>query len=357
MKRKAKRYDEGGKVYDKEDEGFGGSKIKYREDEEGRKYTAGRANPMDRNPQEQRYYSADDIKGKLSGLFGGSRDESKFSDLKSVGGDGRRPRTIEEQIGRKAEPKADAGETSGKLPGNKTDRMSVVSEEDAPYKVEKVEPKSSGRGKGFIPLKDKEYPKDAKPKAPVSKSDEDAEGERGKRMEKEAAKQLAKNKAAGNKQTKVGEGAKPLPGVSKDKSKPQNLPGKPERKKEPTPYKDVVKSEDVGSQSFASKSEKKESEAKTRAGTTARTPEVKTGTARTRAGTVVKSSDEPSAEAKTKAMSSLAAKIKKQDEENRFNFSPSKSPNRSYKSGGSVSSASSRGDGIAQRGKTRGRMR
>ena len=150
MKRKVKKFSEGDRVYDKEDEGLLGAKIKYREDEEGRKYTAGRANPMDRNPQEQRYYSADDIKGKLSGLFGGSSEDSKsfskFKDLESVGGSGRRPRTIEEQIGRKAEPIADAGETSGKLPGNKTDRMSVVKEEDAPYKVEKAEPKTGGGG-------------------------------------------------------------------------------------------------------------------------------------------------------------------------------------------------------------------
>ena len=113
MKRKVKKFSEGDRVYDKEDEGLLGAKIKYREDEEGRKYTAGRANPMlrDRNPQEQRYYSVDDIKGKLSGLFGGSSEDSKsfskFKDLESVGGAGRRPRTIEEQIGRKAEPKAE----------------------------------------------------------------------------------------------------------------------------------------------------------------------------------------------------------------------------------------------------------
>jgi len=150
MKRKAKRYDEGGKVYDKEDEGLLGAKIKYREDEEGRKYTAGRANPMDRNPQEQRYYSADDIKGKLSGLFGGSRDESKFSDLESVGGKSRRARTIEEQIGRKAEPKADAEEPRRKFSDrNQSGAQSTVSEEDAPYKVEKVAPKTGGGGRNL----------------------------------------------------------------------------------------------------------------------------------------------------------------------------------------------------------------
>jgi hypothetical protein len=76
------------------------------------------------------------------------------------------------------------------------------------------------------------------------------------------------------------------------------------------------------------------------------------GTTRTRAGTVVPGRAEPSKEDVDRAMSSLSEKLKKQS----FDLSPSKSPNRSYKSGGKVSSASSRGDGIAQRGKTKGRM-
>lgn len=79
-----KKFNEGGKTYDKEDEGLLGGKVKYRE-EDGRKYVAGNANPMDRNPSEQRYYSMDDVKGKLSGLFGGKKEEAKSVDSKSVG--------------------------------------------------------------------------------------------------------------------------------------------------------------------------------------------------------------------------------------------------------------------------------
>jgi len=87
--------------------------------------------------------------------------------------------------------------------------------------------------------------------------------------------------------------------------------------------------------------------------------------ARTRAGTVVPGRTEPSEEDKSRAMSSLADRIRKQDQESSFSFKPNKSPNRSYKSGGKTtkmasggktSSASSRGDGIAQRGKTKGRI-
>jgi hypothetical protein len=224
MKRKIKKFSEGDRVYDKEDKGILGAKIKYREDEEGRKYTAGRANPMDRNPQEQRYYSVDDIKGKLSGLFGGSSEDSKsfskFKDLESVGGAGRRPRTIEEQIGPKAEPKADVEKPIRKITDYSTNKgTTTVDKKDAPYEVEKAEPpKTSGGGgssnkssvaktssgtskaaenkyKPNEERKSKPYPKDARPLKPVSKAEEDAEGERGKRMEEEAAAQLKKNKS------------------------------------------------------------------------------------------------------------------------------------------------------------------
>jgi len=114
-----------------------------------------------------------------------------------------------------------------------------------------------------------------------------------------------------------------------------------------------LKDEGRGSQSFPlrASSGAASSGALTRAGTESRTPDIM-GTTRTRAGTVVPGRAEPSKEDVDRAMSSLSEKLKKQS----FDLSPSKSPNRSYKSGGKVSSASSRGDGIAQRGKTKGRM-
>ena len=119
MKRKTKKYDEGGKVYDKEDEGLLGGKVKYRE-EDGRKYVAGNANPFDRNPQEQRYYSVGDVKSKLSGLFGGKSDDepkksttmpSGYEKLDASEGNAR-TRQIGDYI-KKSEPKAEepAGKT------------------------------------------------------------------------------------------------------------------------------------------------------------------------------------------------------------------------------------------------------
>jgi hypothetical protein len=76
MKRKVKKFGVGGETeYDQEDTGLFGGKIKYRTDPAtGNKYVAGKANPFDRNPAEQRYYSVNDVKGKL-GM--GSKEDKK----------------------------------------------------------------------------------------------------------------------------------------------------------------------------------------------------------------------------------------------------------------------------------------
>jgi len=93
MKRKIKKYAEGDLV-EKEGKGFFGETQKWKEDKEGRKFT----------DSGNRYYSADDVKGKLSSLFGSKSDSSsKFDELESVGGASRRPRTIQEQISGKSE--------------------------------------------------------------------------------------------------------------------------------------------------------------------------------------------------------------------------------------------------------------
>jgi hypothetical protein len=122
MKRKTKKFNEGGKTYDKEDEGFFGNKINYREDSEGRKFVAGRPNPMDRNPQEQRYYSKDDVKSglsnigdKISNFFGGKKEDepkksttmpSGYEKLDATEGNAR-TRKIEDYI-KKSEPEEPA---------------------------------------------------------------------------------------------------------------------------------------------------------------------------------------------------------------------------------------------------------
>ena len=74
MKRKVKKYADGDLV-EKEGKGFFGETQKWKEDKEGRKFT----------DSGNRYYSADDVKSKLSGLFGGKKEEAKYDDSKSVG--------------------------------------------------------------------------------------------------------------------------------------------------------------------------------------------------------------------------------------------------------------------------------
>jgi hypothetical protein len=70
---------------------------------------------------------------------------------------------------------------------------------------------------------------------------------------------------------------------------------------------------------------------------------------------LAKSAAEPSAtKAETSEARSLS--IPKNREKTGFELKKEKFMNRGMRAGGKVSSASSRGDGIAQRGKTRGRM-
>jgi hypothetical protein len=274
MKRKMKKFNEGGETkYNREDEGIFGNKIKYREDSEGRKYVAGTPNPMDRNPSEQRYYSKDDVKkglsdvgDKISNFFGGKKESSssKFDELESVGGAGRRPRTIQEQI-------------SGKS-------------EEAP--IRKIE--------HYI----KTSPKAAEPAA-------------GKTHVNEGYKEEPEQKKA-------------APAVKKATSKASEKVGKG--------YEDVTRalrgSEKVG---------------KGYENLDPRSPQEKS---RGRKQGVIQYE-------KGRSMSDWSRNLGKKPESDEEDDKPSKSifstksPNRSYKSGGSVKSASARADGCAIRGKTR----
>jgi len=132
MKRKVRKFagDEGSVVRTRSDKEF----------EEDNKYGGyGRYMPKTKE------YTFDEVKDKLSGLFGGKKeDTSKFDELESV----KKTKTLAEQIGRKAEPKADVEEPRRKISDYSTNKGTTnVSEEDAPYKVEKTTPpRSSGSG-------------------------------------------------------------------------------------------------------------------------------------------------------------------------------------------------------------------
>jgi hypothetical protein len=317
MKRKVKRYDEGGGIFD-------------------------------------------GIKEGLSKVFRRDEDSSKFSDLESVGGAGRRQKTIEEQI--KGRP---GRENEGK--------------EYAPYRREpepttakgstlKPEPESP---KGGTTYTNEDYSGDKKAierdvmdvkPAKVIKAEPKATPKAEPKVAPKPSLRAAPTNAAAKKYEPDAKPIKEAPALppakmADKKVEPKPLPGKPEPKSKVTPYssptKKISKEEE---EAEAERGKRMEAQAAAQQKKNKEEAKAKVGGARTRAGTPVKSQSEPSAEAKSKAMASLAAKIKKQDEENRFNFSPSKSPNRSYKSGGSVSPASKRADGIAMRGKTKGRI-
>lgn len=174
MKRKMKKFNEGGKTYNQETEGLFGGKIKYREDSEGRKFIAGKATPFERDPQEQRFYTRDDVKKglsdvgeKISNFFGGKKEAPKYDESKRSSDAGdlssyhTRAKSEEEprrQYGdyiKKSEPKAE--EESYKPTG-----QTVLNKEaDIDYKSEKkAASKKTTKDEGFT-KKDTRTTKDA----------------------------------------------------------------------------------------------------------------------------------------------------------------------------------------------------
>jgi hypothetical protein len=261
MKKKIKRYAEGKAVTTRSDD-----EIEFSSKNPYKQYPG---EGWKEREKEQGEKNLESLKSFGRKLFGGGDDESKFSDLESV----KKTKTLKEQIGRK-----DEEEPRRKITDYSTNKgTTTVSKEDAPYEVEKT-----------TPPKKEAPPKVEKPKKSFA------------------------------------EDAKPLPGKSsakEEESKP--LPGKKEKEKKPTPYKDVVKAEDVGSQSFASP--KKE-------------PPLR------KVGRAIKGTLE---NANKPFRSSMYDKMKGRKDGGTV---------QKYAKGGSVSSASSRGDGIAMRGKTKGKI-
>jgi hypothetical protein len=301
MKRKVKKF-----------AGDEGSVVRTRSDKE---FEEDSKNPYGRYMPKTKEYTLDEVKDKLSGLFGGKKeDTSKFDELESV----KKTKTLKEQIGRKDE---DTEAPRRKITDYSTNKgTTTVSEEDAPYKVEKTT--------------------------------------------------LPKKEAAPKKN--VGEDAKPLPGVSKDKSKPQNLPGKPEPKAKVTPYsapKKITKEEEAEGErgkrmeeEAAAQQKKNKEEAKTSAPATKKKEYYRDFSGKLKE----KTSDDRRplknlGESVAEGAKSLGSSISKFAKENikspaQRRDEEKAAKEKKYAKGGSVSSASSRGDGIAQRGKTRGKI-
>lgn len=300
MKRKVRKFNEGGKTYEKEDEGLFGGKVNYRE-EDGRKYVAGKATPFDRNPPEQRYYSVDDVKSKLSGLFGGKKEEAPQAEYKSRG-DRFADTNVEER------------------PRQMTDRM-----------TNKPEP----AGKTYL------------------------------REEADIDKEEPKKKATAPAPRKAAPVAKAAP-APKKVEKEEATPVKKERPKSVVFKTDVFEEEKEQAAPVVRKVVKETAakEAKKAADTTIpKAFDMKSGN-KTVYGTKTTDVFRENEERKRKAAADKEAKKAKSDEENREFRSRSLSP--ALRKGGTVkkmasggmarSSASSRGDGCAVRGKTKGRI-
>jgi hypothetical protein len=291
MKRKMKKFNEGGETkYNREDEGFFGNKINYREDSEGRKFVAGRPNPMDRNPQEQRYYSKDDVKkglsdvgDKISNFFGGKKEEAKYDDSKSVG---------------------DANKSSSY---NKSEEAS-----------RKSEPEEPAKGKTFLREEaDIDYKSPKKKTAP------------------------APRKVASDDKKSLGDKATRLPGKADDKDKKViPLPGKDTKAtRMPIGYDklDLSDKEEAPKKGFSTKMGKtdEEREAQAKANRKALSESV---------SGISKYFRNPFTEEREE---------KKKSFERKLNAKPTADQMKKMAKGGAVKSASSRADGCAIRGKTR----
>jgi len=344
MKRKVKKFagDEGSVVRTRSDKEF----------EEDSKYGGyGRYMPKTKE------YTVDEVKDKLVGLFGGKKeDTSKFDDLKSVGEKkvGVSPQEeINRQIrGSKSEPKADTEAPTRKFSDyNKTDSMSVVDKKDAPYEVEKAAPvkrrvdapiaapkaaspkaasPKAASPKAASPKADAlkadkkadvsktaeskyEYPKNAKPLKTITNEEKAAIKKRGEQddadqesLRKQLEKNIADNKAAADQ-------------LKKDK--PADAPKKTEKRygQGLTPYE---KGRTLSEYSKMLGGGKKETTKETSKSSSKDDDEKLAATRRRAAGMFQKTNEGV----------------------------------YGMKKGGSVSSASSRGDGIAARGKTRGKI-
>lgn len=297
MKRKIKRYDGGGNVVRTrtddeiaEDSKFGGY---------------GRYMPKTKE------YSLDEVKGKLSGLFGGSSgDSSKFSELESVGGPGRRARSIEEQIGRKAESKAEEpsrktedSKASGPFSNVEAAVKSATSrdtESSAPAPVKKA-----------MKVAEKAEPK----KAALKKEEAEPKKSRPLAFKEAESKFVKEGEKLGSQ------------GSFKFDSTPKKAPVTRYKKKEEeaAPVKAPKSKMDVEPEEMpkaASKAMKDSTQYKTKYGDFSFQKGFK--------------KDEEKPEKKIRSAADIRA--------------------GRYKSGGSVSSASKRADGIAVRGKTKGRI-
>ena len=206
MKRKAKKFGDGGNVTTRSD------------DEIAADNKAGYGRYMPKTKE----YTLDEVKDKLSGLFGGSRDESKFSDLESV----KKTKTLAEQIGREAPSKVNKQDSEAKSNMGERAQSAMNVNGPPPASTETVESTASKIEKAPVkkaapaPKKNAEpqykpYPKDAKPLKPTSDDEKAAVKKRAEQDDADQErlrKQFEKNKADNEEAKKAPKKAAKKPG-------------------------------------------------------------------------------------------------------------------------------------------------
>jgi hypothetical protein len=277
-------------------------------------------------------YTFDEVKDKLSGLFGGkpkAKDEEAYD--------------YDSDVERVATPKAAAEEPRRKISDYSTNKgTTTVSEEDAPYKVEKT----------TLPKKEKRKEENVYP------------GPNDKRKTQPESTLPKKD---------IGEDVKPAPAKpSVKKEEPKPLPGKSERKSKPTPYSaprkisDEEKAEaDRGKrmeEEAAAQLKKNKEEAKTSAPAAKKKEYYRDFSGKIKEKTPddrrpLKDLGETISEG-AKSVGEFLSKNIKSPAQRRDEEKSARENQKKYgmKKGGSVSSASKRADGIAMRGKTKGKI-
>jgi len=303
MKKKAKRYDEGGGIFD-------------------------------------------NIKEGLSKAFRRD-DESKYSDLESVGGASRRPKTIEEQI--KGRP---GRENEGK-------EYAPYRREPEPSKGSTLKPEPS-KGSTTYTADEKAIERDVMDVEPKKKA-APRPTQAAKRQYEPDSKPIKEAPAL------------PPAKMANKKEEPKPLPGKPEPKSKVTPYsspKKISKEEEAAIKKRAEQDDEDQEKLRKQLEKNkkeAATPAKKKEYYRDFSGKIkektpddrrpLKDLGETVAEG-AKSVGEFASKNIKTPAQRRDEEKSVRKNQTQYgmKKGGSVSSASKRADGIAMRGKTRGRI-
>jgi hypothetical protein len=377
MKKKIKRYAEGKAVTTRSDD-----EIEFSSKNPYKQYPG---EGWKEREKEQGEKNLESLKSFGRKLFGGGNDESKFSDLESV----KKTKTLEEQIGRKAEPKAEPKEEPRrKISDYSTNKgITTVSEEDAPYKVEKTAPPKTSGGGSRLPRNknapgyqmdddtpanignqntfnlDKAFKGKSAEEIKQAKAKEEnstVSGPGGARAVDKTARSFKgttrpENATMGGRYNKTG-----IPATDAEGFKALKEENKAKLRAEETEKQRTFKERAEAAKAEADKAEKKAAKAAKKEGAKEAPKKESKSFSENKAKSSSTAGKMPGPKMDPYSMtlgSDLDPKrMMSSRRTSRDNEMKKGGQVKKYAKGGSVSSASSRGDGIAMRGKTRGKI-